>query len=126
MIQYEDLLGVPYKEHGRSIKEGFDCYGLVIECAKRAGTPLRDIEYECVTIDAKMLTDYISSGINVFEVPTAEVGDIVECEYSRTLHIGYVVSPEDVLHAVRSVGVRISPLLGLKVKRIYRIKGLDK
>ena len=41
MIYYNDLLGAKYKPHGRG-DGGYDCYGLVLECCRRAGTPLKD------------------------------------------------------------------------------------
>ncbi len=41
----DDLIGVRFKNHGRSIQEGFDCYGLSIEIAKRLGHTLIDFEY---------------------------------------------------------------------------------
>ncbi len=40
MIEYEDLLGVPFVYGGRSKKEGFDCYGLVMEIYQRNGIVL--------------------------------------------------------------------------------------
>ena len=43
MITYEDLFLIPYKEKGRDIKTGLDCYGLVLELCKRNHTPLIDI-----------------------------------------------------------------------------------
>lgn len=33
----KDLIGVPWKENGRDVKTGLDCYGLVLEVSKRAG-----------------------------------------------------------------------------------------
>ena len=41
MIYYNDLLGAKYKPHGRG-DGGYDCYGLVLECCRRAGTPIKD------------------------------------------------------------------------------------
>ena len=41
-MKYDDLLNIPFKKFGRD-KNGFDCYGVVMECCKRAGTPLRDL-----------------------------------------------------------------------------------
>lgn len=37
MINYTDLIGVPFKNRGRDINTGVDCYGLVIEVFKRFG-----------------------------------------------------------------------------------------
>lgn len=37
MVNYTDLIGVPFLNQGRDIKQGFDCYGLVMEVYKRFG-----------------------------------------------------------------------------------------
>ena len=48
MIDVSDLIGIPYKEHGRD-KNGYDCYGLVIEVEHRYGNELDDFDYQAVT-----------------------------------------------------------------------------
>ena len=45
MKDISDLLGVPYREHGRS-KDGFDCYGFAIEVGRRFGFELPDFDYK--------------------------------------------------------------------------------
>ena len=40
LIDYSDLIGIPFKSGGRSKAEGYDCYGLVCEIYKRAGITL--------------------------------------------------------------------------------------
>ena len=42
MIDYNDLIGKPYKEKGRG-PDGYDCYGLCIEVCKRFGTALPEM-----------------------------------------------------------------------------------
>lgn len=37
MIDYNDLIGVPFVNHGRDITQGLDCYGLVVEVYRRMG-----------------------------------------------------------------------------------------
>lgn len=36
-VTYADLIGVPFKNRGRDIRAGFDCYGLVMEVYRRHG-----------------------------------------------------------------------------------------
>lgn len=45
MVDVKDLIGIKYKEHGRSREYGFDCYGLAIEVEKRIGIKLPDFDY---------------------------------------------------------------------------------
>lgn len=40
MIEYADLIGAPFKSHGRDIKTGVDCYGLVQAVFRREGIEL--------------------------------------------------------------------------------------
>ena len=42
MLEYGDLIGVPFVGNGRSKETGFDCYGLVQEMFRRAGRTLPD------------------------------------------------------------------------------------
>lgn len=44
LINCDDLLGVKYKEDGRTL-DGLDCFGLVLEVSKRFGHKLKDFEY---------------------------------------------------------------------------------
>ena len=48
-INFEEikkLIGCKYKVHGRSIEEGFDCYGIDIEVFKIHGMILPDVDYD--------------------------------------------------------------------------------
>lgn len=125
MISYSDLLNVPYKEHGRTKEEGFDCYGLVLECARRNGTPLKDAFYRSTEVNSRCVNDYISNGINVEKIEKVEVPCIVECSYRGHVHVGFMVSHNLVLHAIRKAGVKVSNVAGLKVLNFYRIKKIE-
>lgn len=46
MTDIADLIGVRFRNHGRSKAEGFDCYGLAIEVSRRFGHTLKDLWYE--------------------------------------------------------------------------------
>ena len=46
MIHYDDLIGIPFVNEGRSL-EGFDCYGLAMEVFRRSGIALPDLKVCC-------------------------------------------------------------------------------
>ncbi len=50
MIPVKDLVGIPYRHHGRD-SAGMDCYGLVIEVLKRIGKNLPDVFYPDTEIE---------------------------------------------------------------------------
>lgn len=111
-MKYDDLLNIPFKKFGRD-KNGYDCYGVVMECCKRAGTPLRDLYGDIVDLPADSVNDYIIGGLNVREISAPKVGGLVYSIYKSNIHVGYIVSRGCVLHATIDKGVKISPLAAL-------------
>lgn len=126
MIYYEDLLGVQYKEHGRSVQDGFDCYGLVIECCRRAGTPIPDLFYSDVKVDCGTAEKDFITRMNLEKVDEPKNGDIVECAFENNLHCGYIVDDNlNVLHATQTQkGIRLNNMRGLNPIAYYRVKGI--
>lgn len=118
-MMYTDLLNVKYTPHGRSKEEGFDCYGLVIECCRRNGTPLYDIKYEEPRIKVGDKNLYMV-GLNVEEVQQYRMGDIVQCNDKGALHIGFILDDDMVIHTT-TYGVRISPMFCFKDRKYYRV-----
>lgn len=119
-MKYDDLLNVPFKKFGRD-KNGFDCYGVVMECCKRAGTPLKDLYGDIVDLPADRVNDYISGGLNVKEIPAPKVGGLVYSIYKSNVHVGYIVSRGLVLHATIDKGVKLSPLAALHPIAYYEV-----
>ena len=48
MIDFTDLIGTPFANHGRDVKHGLDCYGVVREVYQRYGydVPEYDADYK--------------------------------------------------------------------------------
>lgn len=111
-MKYDDLLNIPFKKFGRD-KNGFDCYGVVMECCKRAGTPLRDLYNDIVDLPADKVDDYIRGGLNVRQIDEAKVGAIVYSMYHGNTHVGYIVERGKILHATIDKGVKITPLIAM-------------
>lgn len=40
---FDDLIGVAWREGGRSVEEGLDCYGVVLVGLERLGLPMLDV-----------------------------------------------------------------------------------
>ena len=111
-MKYDDLLNRPFKKFGRD-KNGFDCYGVVMECCKRAGTPLKDLYDDIVDLPVDKVNDYISGGLNVKQIKEAKIGAIVYSMYHGNTHVGYIVERGKVLHATIDKGVKITPLIAM-------------
>ena len=120
-MRYSDLLGTPYKEGGRTKEEGFDCYGLVLECCKRSGTPLMDFSavYTKENITVQDLETF-ARGANVRRTNTIKEGSIVECEYNGQGHLGFAVDRNNILHTTKS-GVRCTYKDAVKIKAAYEV-----
>ena len=64
MIDVSDLVGVPFKVHGRSKEEGFDCYGLAMGVERRAGKNLPDAFYSEVKAESnRKVRDVLLDGV---------------------------------------------------------------
>lgn len=111
-MKYDDLLNIPFKKFGRD-KNGFDCYGLVMECCKRAGTPLRDLYDDIVDLPVDKVNDYIRGGLNVRQISKPRKGALVYSIYHGNVHVGYIVERDKVLHATIDKGVKIAPLFAM-------------
>jgi cell wall-associated NlpC family hydrolase len=57
MMNYDNLIGVPFVNHGRDAHKGFDCYGLVMEVYRRNGKHIP--EYNADYNDAEKISGII-------------------------------------------------------------------
>ena len=119
MIYYNDLLEAKYKPHGRG-DGGYDCYGLVLECCKRAGTPIKDPfqKYEHLPVGSEML--YINDYNNIKEINAPKTGAIAECKTGEDLHVAYMVTPQLALHITQK-GCRVTHIRALNPIRYYEV-----
>lgn len=51
MVDYSDLIGVPFANRGRSLKTGVDCYGLAMEMFHRYGYEIPEYTADYDDID---------------------------------------------------------------------------
>lgn len=116
MIQINDLLGVPYRDHGRD-KAGYDCYGLAIEVARRFGYKLDDVVYDDHALE---LSSEYAPTLNVTPIEKPRAGALLEMQYGDELHVGICLSDREFIHMTRG-GCRVNHIGTHKVRGIYGI-----
>ena len=116
MIAINDLLGTPYRDHGRD-KSGYDCYGLAIEVARRFGYKLDDVIYE--NHDLELSNSYAPT-LNVTPIDTPREGALLEMQYKDELHIGICLNSREFIHMTRG-GCRVNAIGTIKIRGIYGI-----
>ena len=117
MIPYiRDLIGVPYKVHGRD-KKGLDCYGLVIEVFARAEIKLPDAFYAGTSASENMenypiIKNLVEEGLNLVPVEAPKEMCIVCMAMTGkgVSHIGVYIGEGMILHCVQNFGVCVEPL----------------
>lgn len=111
MIAYDDLLGLRYAMGARWPGPTIDCYGLVMECCRRAGQTIPD-PYASSAQPTEMRCWILErlTGWQPTSVPVA--GGVVEfrggADYPA--HIGYLLTARDFLHAMEKAGVVVGRL----------------
>lgn len=122
MKNYRDLLGVKYTPQGRSIEEGFDCYGLAIEVLKRNGITLIDVFDKNVSNVENMLIALNSIPHTVLNKP--EENCLIELSvFGEPKHIAVYIGSGYIIHTSKTTGVIIEPLhrYSTRIKGIYKV-----
>lgn len=125
MINVNDLIGIKFKNCGRS-KDGYDCYGLAIEVSKRFGHELTDVFYEksCGETfyqNAESVIKKMSSSL--IESEERDAGNIVVFfdRKNRMTHIGVMLEDDRFIHCSEIYGVTVCKLDEYPKKwRIYK------
>lgn len=116
MIEINDLLGTPYRDHGRD-KSGYDCYGLAIEVERRMGYKLDDVVYENHDLT---LSDEYAPTLNVYPIDKARTGALIEMQFGNELHVGVCLNAHEFIHMTRT-GCRVNHIGTYKVRGLYGI-----
>lgn len=117
-MRYDDLLGVPFRVHGRD-RTGMDCYGLVLECLRREGKSLPDFFYMTDKQPGCAAPEY-AARTGAKPCP-CRAGVLAEYENrDGSLHVGYMVDSDNMLHMTYS-GVRLSPVGIFKNVTFYEV-----
>jgi probable lipoprotein NlpC len=124
MIYVKDLIGIPYKDHGRDIS-GMDCYGVVIEVLRRKGISVPDVFYPDTKNETnKKILEVLEKGIPNTELHKPEEGAVVEIlVMGQPSHVGVCLGDGTFIHSLKKIGVVIEPLYRYrhKIKGFYRV-----
>ena len=126
MIDITDLLSCSFKNHGRSIEEGFDCYGLAIEVSRRLGHELKDVWYEVSSGKTfGLLADSVlqEMGEQLEETDEQKLGNLIvfEDEHGMMIHIGVILEEGRFIHAdVNGVWVNVIEDYFRKNWKVYK------
>ena len=115
-MSFDDLLGVPYKDHGRD-KNGYDCYGLAIEAARRFGYKLDDVIYDDHALE---LSDEYKPTLNVTPIDKPRAGALIEMKCGDELHVGICINSREFIHMTRT-GCRINQIGAINIRGLYGI-----
>lgn len=109
-VSVRDLIGCPYKAHGRSKDEGFDCLGIDIEVLRRNGIEIPDVnyenpeEYENVFLEEAHKVEYKKID------RVKELCVIVFKVRGEPTHTGVYLGDGLFIHATKNKGVIVEPL----------------
>ena len=98
LLDINDLLGKPYKTHGRG-PDGYDCYGLVIEVERRLGRELPDL-YKIFEKKSEVRNLTLATEVTgLVKTETPSFGDIVVFKKNgRADHIAVYLKDNDIIH----------------------------
>tara|TARA_R100001086_G_scaffold249921_1_gene191834 strand:- start:247 stop:669 length:423 start_codon:yes stop_codon:yes gene_type:complete len=138
MLQYADLIGVPFAYNGRG-PDTYDCYGLNMEIYRRLGVKVPDVRSPTDLDDiaavmgfekTKWTTLWTKEGIG--DAPShadMPVGATLMFNVNgRTSHVGIVVRPGRFLHAWEHLGGVAEERISLwrrRIEGIYRFDGFS-
>ena len=124
-MKYEDLLGCPFKVHGRNKKEGFDCLGLAIEVLKREGIELPDLWYDNINADTKNEVNlFVKENTRFKKIEKPILNSIIEIEVrGLPTHIAVYIGNGMIIHSMIGIGVVIEPIqrYAKRITGVYKL-----
>ena len=101
MADFSDLVGTPFEYGGRG-PDSLDCYGLVMECARRDGVELPDFGH---AKDQPTIMAMMTASLPQWRQIEKRHGAIAFIRVGRyAAHVGYVFGPNHMIHAWEQSG----------------------
>ena len=108
-VSVKDLIGVPYKPHGRD-KNGMDCYGVDIEIYRRKGIELPDVDYDKPE-EYENVFEQVCHKVRYIKVEQPNELSIIMIRLKgEPRHTGVYLGDGLFIHATRNMGVIVEPL----------------
>lgn len=124
LLDVNDLLGKPYKAHGRG-PDNFDCYGLVIEVESRLGHKMPDLYTKLAQTDNWEFDphniEFSKEMVGMEKTNNPSFGDVVVFfdKKGRICHTGVYLKNGDFIHC-NNCGVHITKLsYDIREKEVY-------
>jgi len=129
MINYANLLGIPFKGGGRDL-DGLDCYGVVLKVYKLFGIDLPDWGSTLGESEIDRKFRSISGSwekIDVPEIPSIVAFWVTNPEYVS--HIGVVIDNDKFIHIREKISVAVErlshPVWNIRIVGFYRWKNIN-
>lgn len=123
MIDYLDLIGVPFAYGGRG-PDTYDCYGLLIELHRRQGMDIPDYRSSSdVRVISDSMRESIHNGVwRQKKMTEVDVGDVLLLRVKGLpCHVGMVVGKDRFIHTWEGVGGVLTERTSLWKSRIIGI-----
>ena len=102
MADYSDLIGVPFVYGGRDPAQSLDCYGLVMECARRNGVELPDFGF---ADDQALVAAMMGASLPLWRECEPKDGAVALMRIGRYVaHVGYLMGTNFMIHAWKDSG----------------------
>ncbi len=104
-FEYNDLIGVKWHAGGRSTAEGFDCWGIMLECARRLGVEIPDVQgydEDWEEQNPRLILDYMARPPWVEVTSPHQPGDLFVIKWPKCAvptHLVMVVDRTRYIHA---------------------------
>jgi cell wall-associated NlpC family hydrolase len=120
MVNHAELVGVPFAYGGRG-PDSYDCYGLVLECARRDGITLPDFGF---ADNQARISAMMGATLPQWHETAAAPGVVALLRVGRWVsHVGYLLDENRMIHTWSESG-------GVTIERLdiwkHRIVGLYK